>query len=1122
MTRPTGAPARASRSHARFLFLVLFAACSLFGALLGASPQHALADVTTVSDDFNRANGSLGSDWTDMADGGMAISSDAVAGGNANGNTGDMWSANTFGSDQFSQIQLTGTQLTGGQWIGVTVRAQDGGADNYTGLYFWNYGNPELMLFSRSDGNWTELGGAVPTGPLPGGTVLELDASGSTISLLENGSQVITATDTSITGGAPGIMAFGTATGGDWTGGDLGSSGSGSGTPPVTYTVGGTVTGLTGTVVLEDNGGDNLTVSASGSFTFATSLAQGAAYDVTVGTEPAGQTCTITGGSGTMPAADITNIAVACSTLAAGSTASDDFNRADGSLGPNWTDMADGGMAISSDAVTGGNANGNTGDIWSASTFGSDQFSQIELTGTQLTGGQWIGATVRAQDGGQDGFTGLYFWNYGNPELMLFARSGGNWTQLGGSVPTGPLPGGTVLEVDASGSAISMLENGSQIITASDTSITGGAPGIMAFGTSQADNWTGGDLGGSGSGSGTPPATYTVGGTATGLTGTLVLQDNGGDNLTVSASGSFTFTTSLAQGAAYDVTVGTEPAGQTCTVAGGSGTMPAANITTVAVACTTLQSGSTASDDFNRADGSLGSNWTDMSDGGMAISSDAVTGGDATGNTGDMWSANTFGSDQFSQIELTGTQLSGGQWIGVTARAQDGGQDGYTGLYWWNNGNPLLMLFLRSGGQWTQLGGSVPTGPLPGGTLLELDASGSTISLLENGSQVITAADSTVTGGAPGIMAYGNATADNWSGGSLGSSGSGATTYTVGGTVTGLTGTLVLQDNGGDVLTVSASGSFTFATPLAQGAPYDVTIGTEPAGQTCTVAGGSGTMPAANITTVSVTCVEPSFSATYESTDANGIQTYDVISADNGPDPQEVRVLQPTDPAPGVAHNFLFVLPVEAGLGTDFGDGMETMYGLNAQNQYNLTIIEPTFELDPWYGNNPSVSYLQYETYMVDDLVPWVEANFSTTGHEQNWLIGFSKSGFGAQDLILKHPDVFSLAASWDFPADMSTYDEYCCDADTDFGTNANFQANYELTPAFLDAHKAPFLNSNRIWIGSGISFVQDVTDYDALLTSEGVEHSTEGPQTMTHSWDGGWVPLALAGLYQDSLNLGS
>lgn len=58
---------------------------------------------------------------------------------------------------------------------------------------------------------------------------------------------------------------------------------------------------------------------------------------------------------------------------------------------------------------------------------------------------------------------------------------------------------------------------------------------------------------------------------------------------------------------------------------------------------------------------------------------------------------------------------------------------------------------------------------------------------------------------------------------------------------------------------------------------------------------------------------------------------------------------------------------------------------------------------------------------MTQDLVPWIKHNFATTGAEQNWLIGFSKSGYGAQDLILRHPGMFTSAASWDFPADMSS-----------------------------------------------------------------------------------------------------
>ena len=81
-----------------------------------------------------------------------------------------------------------------------------------------------------------------------------------------------------------------------------------------------------------------------------------------------------------------------------------------------------------------------------------------------------------------------------------------------------------------------------------------------------------------------------------------------------------------------------------------------------------------------------------------------------------------------------------------------------------------------------------------------------------------------------------------------------ASTYSIGGTVSGLSGTVVLQDNGGNDLSVGASGGFTFSTGLATGAAYSVTVKTSPAGQTCTVANGSGTVGSANVTNVAVTC----------------------------------------------------------------------------------------------------------------------------------------------------------------------------------------------------------------------------------------------------------------------------
>ena len=157
---------------------------------------------------------------------------------------------------------------------------------------------------------------------------------------------------------------------------------------------------------------------------------------------------------------------------------------------------------------------------------------------------------------------------------------------------------------------------------------------------------------------------------------------------------------------------------------------------------------------------------------------------------------------------------------------------------------------------------------------------------------------------------------------------------------------------------------------------------------------------------------------------------------------------------------------------------------------------------------------------MATELEPGVAQYQSTTGMKQNWLIGFSKSGIGGQDLILKHPNLFTLAASWDFPADMSSYNGFGSDSAAGYGTDANFQSNYRLTSTFLNTYEAPFLGVNRIWIGGYGLYQTDDSDYDALLTAEGIAHSTETPTLMDHDWYSGWVPQALTALEQDCISL--
>ncbi len=83
--------------------------------------------------------------------------------------------------------------------------------------------------------------------------------------------------------------------------------------------------------------------------------------------------------------------------------------------------------------------------------------------------------------------------------------------------------------------------------------------------------------------------------------------------------------------------------------------------------------------------------------------------------------------------------------------------------------------------------------------------------------------------------------------------------YTVGGTVSGLEGNLVLLNNGGDPLSISSDGAFTFSQSLTTGQTYSVTIESAPSGQSCSVSNGSGTLEKANVTNVQITCSSSGF-----------------------------------------------------------------------------------------------------------------------------------------------------------------------------------------------------------------------------------------------------------------------
>ncbi len=86
---------------------------------------------------------------------------------------------------------------------------------------------------------------------------------------------------------------------------------------------------------------------------------------------------------------------------------------------------------------------------------------------------------------------------------------------------------------------------------------------------------------------------------------------------------------------------------------------------------------------------------------------------------------------------------------------------------------------------------------------------------------------------------------------------SGSTTqYSIGGTVTGMTGSMVLQNNRSETLAIQSNGTFVFSQLISDGASYSIEVLENPSGQNCGIENGIGNVAGANVTNVLVSCEE--------------------------------------------------------------------------------------------------------------------------------------------------------------------------------------------------------------------------------------------------------------------------
>ena len=202
---------------------------------------------------------------------------------------------------------------------------------------------------------------------------------------------------------------------------------------------------------------------------------------------------------------------------------------------------------------------------------------------------------------------------------------------------------------------------------------------------------------------------------------------------------------------------------------------------------------------------------------------------------------------------------------------------------------------------------------------------------------------------------------------------------------------------------------------------------------------------------------------------------------------------------------------VEAGLEKKYGDGLLEARQQNLHNALDAIFVAPTFSQLPWYADHPTSEEIRQESHFLKVVIPFVDKSYPVKLEASGrLLLGFSKSGWGAWSLLLRHPDKFGNGVAWDAPLMMSRPGLY--GSGEIFGSVKNFE-NYRIS-RLLEDQSQPFQKQKRlILLGYGNFRTEHETTHSLLLKLNIPHEYRDGPERK-HDWHSGWVKEAAESLF--------
>ncbi|MCG8584904.1 MAG: hypothetical protein MI757_09355, partial [Pirellulales bacterium] len=195
-------------------------------------------------------------------------------------------------------------------------------------------------------------------------------------------------------------------------------------------------------------------------------------------------------------------------------------------------------------------------------------------------------------------------------------------------------------------------------------------------------------------------------------------------------------------------------------------------------------------------------------------------------------------------------------------------------------------------------------------------------------------------------------------------------------------------------------------------------------------------------------------------------------------------------------------------------DGLREVERLGLHERHNAICVAPSFSQLPWYADHPTDDKVRQESHFIRAVLPEVDKILDLqVDSADRYLLGFSKSGWGAWSLLLRNPTLFKRAAAWDAPMNMERYGKF--GSAPIFGTQENF-LNYHV-PTLLEQKAAELRKTNRLVLTGYDGFRKHHEAVHAIITKQRIQCDYRDGPRRKHRWDSDWLPEAFELLLRGS-----